>query len=214
MKYTKHELLDLTQSEDPINFDNLYLDLNSSDEEIRECIAELLSYDNSTKSKEVLLNYLKNDNSELVRSEAANSLSAYKDKDLIDKLLDLFCKEHSEVVQNYIIYTIIDINKNFKSKNTINALLKIFGEHNNNTVKIIIYGYLYNEKVKNDLNYLFDYLSNENYYLRIFSIREIANVCNAHNINDIQNRLQSYDLSKEECITVVEYINGILAYEF
>lgn len=212
MKYTKDELLDLTLSNEDINLDKVYKNKNSSDEEIRQCVAELLSYDNTQTSLDILINYLKKDISELVRTEAANSLGKYSSEDLILILLELFKEEISKIVQSYILFSIIDIHQKRNYANLTSEICNIYHTNESETIKIICMGYLLRSGYTSDFEYLFNCLESTDYYIRIHTIREISKSCTDDNINHIQEKLKVYNLVNEECLVVVEFIHGILAY--
>ena len=106
-----YDILDLISEKDTINLSDIEILINLShhgDSEIRAYVAELLTFTNGVEAEKTLIS-LSNDEDELVRVNACDSLSAFATTASYEQLLKCILNDQSMLVKKYAILSLVDI---------------------------------------------------------------------------------------------------------
>ncbi len=181
--------------------------MNSEEEKIE--IAQELAKDTTANGEEILLNLI-NDNSELVRANACDSLynniSTTVVKALIEKL-----NNDTDFVKYYCVLSLGDIAKiSLENKNDIlNNLYELKYRNKDTKVNIAISKVLYELGNKKQLDILLEYLKDSDYQNRCVTLNCISEIINKDNSSKVISFLNE-TLMIEKTIAVKESIKNII----
>ena len=194
-----YEILDLIADKNEVapNDENILLQLSQHDDsEIRAYVAKLLVLANGNKFETALINMC-NDEDELVRVNACDSLSAFATTDAYKQLVNSALNDSSTLVKNYAILSIVDI-MNYIDID-INELKSLFLDNlQKEEISILAACFkgLYVLGYKKYLKNIIDLVSTENYQDRCAVINILGDLITDENIEYILSVLK--DLRKTE----------------
>ena len=180
-----YEILDLIADKNEVapNDENILLQLSQHDDsEIRAYVAKLLVLANGNKFETALINMC-NDEDELVRVNACDSLSAFATTDAYKQLVNSALNDSSTLVKNYAILSIVDI-MNYIDID-INELKSLFLDNlQKEEISILAACFkgLYVLGYKKYLKNIIDLVSTENYQDRCAVINILGDLITDENI--------------------------------
>lgn len=213
--YSKDELLDLTNDGDAkVDFIALYTLSECEDPEIRLLVAELLARDTAQSSEAILINLIKDDD-ELVRSEACDALSYYKNQSVLETLEYSLLNDPSETVRSYALLSYWDVYSELYSeddKKIIGLYNRVYFKDESEIVRVHCAGLLYSKGDMHKIDYLYQMINHNNPYVRNAVIDNLVKISNDENIQAIQKKLSL--LCRGETVEFIKFkIDAILLYE-
>jgi hypothetical protein len=197
-----------------IDYRKLYPLAEDEDSEVRQFVAELLARDHSFDSEIILVGFLK-DEDELVRAEAADSLSYYSGDNVLSALMSSCKDDESEIVRSYALLSYWDVyfgdNPDISKESIAKTLSELNEFENSLLVKLEYAGLLYLCGDLDMLDYLLLELNNSDHYIRNTVMNNLLKVSNEDNIHFIQEALKPY--YKNESVNFVKKKMGaVLCY--
>ncbi len=183
--------------------------LIDSDEEQKILISQILAKDNTSKSENILLDLI-NDESELVRSNACDSLYNNISNNVVEELL-IKANNDTNLVKYYAILSLGDIvvcNMDNRQK-VIEKLEKLRKNNKDISVNISISKVLYQLGNKEELNILLKYLDDSNYQNRCETLNCIAEIINTNNFKVIIPILKE-KIKTEDSFAVKKSLENII----
>lgn len=192
----------------------IYALSQSDDDEIRSQVAALLIRSNKDKSREALLKMC-NDNDELVRANACESLCIFYDDEVISSLKEKIVNDTSSIVKSYAVLSLGDIALHLdreRKEDITKFLLCLVDESSNKSVQISAYRGLYLLGNKKYIDDLLEALNSTEYTDRHHAIRSLCEVINQDNRKDI---LRSFRERKdcETVLSVLTLLNKVIETE-
>lgn len=159
--------------------------LTDSDEEQKILISQILAKDNTSKSENILLDLI-NDESELVRANACDSLYNNISNNVVEKLL-IKSNNDTNLVKYYAILSLGDIvvSDMANKQKVIEKLEKLRKDNKDISVNISISKVLYQLGKTEELNILLKYLDDRNYQNRCETLNCITEIINTNNLKII-----------------------------
>ena len=178
------------QDEDDIKLKILKFLSKDKDYEVRIRVAEILVFFNTSESENILLDLLE-DNVDLVRVNACDSLCFSKSLQVVELLKNKMIRDKSSLVRGYCALTIVDIsnNTNLCKKSLSEFLINALKMEKVKWVKINIFEALYILGLEEYLNLLLDELNNRYYRNRCAIVNTLNNIINNDNYSTIIDRL-------------------------
>lgn len=183
--------------------------LIDSDEEQKILISQILAKDNTSKSENILLDLI-NDESELVRSNACDSLYNNISNNVVEELL-IKANNDTNLVKYYAILSLGDIvvcNMDNRQK-VIEKLEKLRKNNKDISVNISISKVLYQLGNKEELKILLKYLDDSNYQNRCETLNCIAEIINTNNFKVIIPILKE-KIKTEDSFAVKKSLENII----
>jgi HEAT repeat protein len=213
--YNKDELFDLVNTENAaIDFNKLYPLAIDADSEVRQLTAELLAKDRTVRSESALIGLLK-DSDELVRAEAADSLSYYSGSQVLDGLMASLRYDDSEIVRSYALLSYWDAYFDGNAAPQKDSLFRVLSDlaelEKNLQVKLEYAGLLYLCGKLDMLDYLLEELNNADHYIRNTVMNNLVRISNEENIDYIKSKLQPH-YNKESVEFVKKKMEAFLSY--
>lgn len=196
-------------SSDDMQFIKANYDIN--DIEVRREIAELLVLSDEESSKFVLLKYL-DDNDELVRINACDSLCIFYEREVVDRLIHSSSVDEDELVRAYAILSISDIlysKRDLLKDRDISFLKSKIANDKSKFVQIASISCLIRLGDSEYMTVFLNYLNEEDYGIRAFLIGVITEVWNEENENIFAGYLKNH-LKDEDTVAVRSKIEKIL----
>ncbi len=216
-KKTIEEKLDLIEriendnKANKTNFKILELLSSDKDDEIRSRVAESLINFQFKESEEILKRLL-NDDAELVRVNACDSLYFSKDLEVNEILKTKLVKDRSSLVRGYATLSLVDISKNLDltyKEDLYNFLITSLKKEKVKWVKINIYKALYLLGDESYLNQLMHKVDNRYYRNRCAVVNVLGDILTNNNSNIIKERLVKRK-KVEKSIAVSSSIDKVL----
>lgn len=161
-----YNILDLISEKNVIKPSDLVILINLShhdDSEIRAYVAELLALANDVEAERTLIT-LSNDEDELVRVNACDSLSTFATTNSYEQLLKCILNDQSLLVKKYAILSLIDIMKYVNvDKNELNMLFGNLTQKDDISISASGFKGLYMMGDKEHLNDIINLLTAEDY---------------------------------------------------
>ncbi len=174
-----YNILDLISEKNVIKPSDLVILINLShhdDSEIRAYVAELLALANGVEAERTLIN-LSNDEDELVRVNACDSLSTFATTNSYEQLLKCILNDQSLLVKKYAILSLIDImNYVNVDKNELNMLFGNLTQKDDISISASGFKGLYMMGDKEHLNNIINLLTAEDYRDRCTVINILADI--------------------------------------
>jgi HEAT repeat protein len=213
--YNKDELFDFVNDEKTdIDFNNLYSSVIDEDIEIRKLVAELLSRDGTNNGENALIDLL-NDEDELVRAEACDSLCYYSGDKVLDALVGSLKNDQSEIVRSYALLSYWDVcrndNKTLQKESMAPVLSELFEFEKSIQVKLNYAGLLYLCGNVDMLDYLLQELNNSDNHIRNTVMNNLVKISNEDNISYIQSKLKLF-FNNESAGYVKKKMEAFLSY--
>lgn len=183
--------------------------LVDSDEEKKILISQILAKDNTTRSENILLGLI-NDKSELVRTNACDSLYNNISNNVVEELL-VKANNDTSLVKYYAILSlgdIVEINTENKQK-VIGNLRNLRKNNKDISVNISISKVLYQLGNKAELNILLNYLDDSNYQNRCATLNCISEIISSNNFKKIIPILKE-KIKAEDSLAVKESLENII----
>ncbi len=179
------------------------------DTEIRYEVAEVLSGKNEIEINKIFLELL-NDENELVRINASDSVYNCTSNQIIDKLKDIILND-KYLVRGYAILSICDIaNKCERKEEILNFIESRLKVEKSKWVKATIYSSLY--LLNNENKYiilLLNLLDESNYKIRCMVLNRISELLNKKNYLIVKEKLENR-MKVEDSVAVRSSIINIL----
>lgn len=161
------------------------------DPEIRAYVAELLVLSNSPDAEKLLIN-LSNDNDEIVRVNACDSLALFPTIAVYKRLRETIANDSSLLVKRFAILSLADIMNNINvDKNDIKVLFLNLSLNRNTTIAAACYRGLYMLGYKEYLNNLIKLTTSENYQDRCTVVNILGDIISNDNERLILSVLQN-----------------------
>ena len=161
-----YDILDLISVKSTINLSDTEILINLShhdDSEIRAYVAELLALANDIEAERTLIT-LSNDEDELVRVNACDSLSTFATTSSYEQLLKCILNDQSLLVKKYAILSLIDImNYVNVDRNELNMLFGNLTQKDDISISASGFKGLYMMGDKEHLNDIINLLTTEDY---------------------------------------------------
>lgn len=161
-----YDILDLISEKNTINLSDIEILINLShhnDSEIRAYVAELLALANEIEAERILIT-LSNDEDELVRVNACDSLSTFATTNSYEQLLKCILIDKSLLVKKYAILSLIDImNYVDVDRNELNRLFGDLTQKDDISISVSGFKGLYMMGDKEHLNDIINLLTVEDY---------------------------------------------------
>ena len=161
-----YNILDLISEKNVIKPSDLVILINLShhdDSEIRAYVAELLALANDVEAERTLIT-LSNDEDELVRVNACDSLSTFATTNSYEQLQKCILNDQSLLVKKYAILSLIDIMKYVNvDKNELNMLFGNLTQKDDISISASGFKGLYMMGDKEHLNDIINLLTAEDY---------------------------------------------------
>ena len=174
-----YNILDLISEKNVINPSDLVILINLShhdDSEIRAYVAELLALGNDVEAERTLIT-LSNDEDELVRVNACDSLSTFATTNSYEQLLKCILNDQSLLVKKYAILSLIDImNYVNVDKNKLNMLFGNLTQKDDISISASGFKGLYMMGDKEHLNDIINLLTAEDYHDRCTVINILEDI--------------------------------------
>lgn len=186
-----------------------YLSLDQN-EELRSRVAEVLVLSNSPKAEKILINLL-NDEDEIVRVNACDSLGISDSLEVLELLKERTLRDKSSMVRGYAALSIADVATriNYNLKDLANFLINILKKERVTWVKISYYNALYVLGEKNYLKLLINELNNRLYRNRCSVVNSLYNIISYENSEQIKSALVKR-MKVEKTIAVKSTIEKVL----
>ena len=187
-----YNILDLISEKNVIKPSDLVILINLShhdDSEIRAYVAELLALANDVEAERTLIT-LSNDEDELVRVNACDSLSTFATTNSYEQLLKCILNDQSLLVKKYAILSLIDImNYVNVDKNELNMLFGNLTQKDDISISASGFKGLYMMGDKEHLNDIINLLTAEDYHDRCTVINILEDIMENDNQKSIFSAL-------------------------